>query len=141
MKCGEILDEYVRPVAEDILHEHIIDDIYSSYSPVGSDAGGYDRRDLLGSRENTIGRLEGNDTLRVTNVAPPAPSIWGSGGGGGEEDRLLYWIENGLVPNYFNEFDYVWMHPRPAVESAQSEINMSGEIRTAIQEGIKQKIG
>lgn len=139
-KCGEILDEYVRPVAEDILHEHIIDDIYASYSPVGRDAGGYDRRDVLGSRDNTVGKVQGNNLLVVTNVAPPSPSVFGSSGSG-HEDELLYWIENGLVPNYFNSFDYVWMHPRPAVENAQEEINSSGDIRTAIKNGISQKIG
>lgn len=140
-KCGEILDEFVRPVAEDILHEHIRDDIYASYSPVGRDAGGYDRRDALGGRGNTVGEVQDNNLLVVTNIAPPSPSVFGSARAGAGEDELLYWIENGLVPNYFNEHDYVWMHPRPAVENAQDEINISSDIRAAIKNGISQKIG
>ena len=138
-KIENILVNYVSPVADDIVHKHIVDDIYGAYSPVGAAGYGYERRGQLASEDNIQNYIVGDNELLVTNEAEPSPSIWNDNSGG-EPDRLLYWIEYGLVPNYFNYNDYPWMHSRPAIQNAQEEINTSDKIADAIQTGIDAEI-
>lgn len=139
-----VLKKEVQPEVKKIVDKHIQSDIYDTYSPVGREHGGYDRRGALGNSSNTKGYIESDGdgyTLRVTNEAPPSPSVFQSGSGGGQADRLLYWIENGCVPNYFNTSKhYAWESPRPAIENAQAEID-GGALDAVIQNAINKEIG
>ena len=129
--CNDVLKSEVADTAKKIVNKHIQSDIYDTYSPVGEENGGYDRRNELGDPTNTISRMIDKNTILITNEAPPSPPIF-DGDYGEYDDELLYWIEKGRVLNMFNNKDYPWMHPRPAISNAQEEINSSTEIESAI---------
>jgi hypothetical protein len=139
--CADILKTEVAKTAKAIVDKHIQSDIYDAYSPAGYESGGYSRRGALGSPGNTIDKMIDEETLLITNIAPPSPPVFGGGSSGAFPDELLYWINEGLVPNYFNDKDYPWMHPRPAIDEAQEEINTSQEINAAINSGVKRVFG
>jgi len=143
-KTRKILEHDVAPVAKNILNKHIQEDIYAAYSPVGSEFGGYDRRGELGSPSNTKAEILDDGTLNITNIAVDSNSVRMQYGFAdvseyNETDRLLYWIEYGLVPNMFNSKPYSWMNARPAVQLTQNEINTSPEITAAIERGINRE--
>ncbi|MEG1562298.1 MAG: hypothetical protein RR365_00975 [Bacteroides sp.] len=139
--CSNILINEVADAAKEIVNDHISKDIYGAYSPVGSENGGYDRRGELGNPANTVVKKTGGNEILITNIASPSPPIFGDGSGGSQEDRLLYWINEGLVPNYFNKRDYPWMHSRDAIGAAQEEVNSSANITRAIRSGIERVFG
>lgn len=133
----DILFDDVGPVAKEIVQKHIRSDIYGAYSPkTGAWVNGttYPRRNFL---ENSVYReFIDDETLLITSDASASKSIVkGYSFSKGEKGAFLKLIEQGPWG--------IWKHgfPRPAIANAQREIDSSAAIRSAIEHGIKSRIG
>lgn len=140
--ADQILSEDVAPVAEDILRDHIMKDIYQKYTPktngwvTWTPNGGlvpatYRRRySLLGYIHS---KVEGGGVLFVTSSAKRQPSIMPSSVSRGYpqyDGDFLKLLESGHMGLWRGGF------ARPAVSNAQQEMNNSPRIKTAIMNGI-----
>ncbi|MDR2357863.1 MAG: hypothetical protein LBD92_07275 [Oscillospiraceae bacterium] len=146
-KCKAILMEDVLPVARTIIQKQIQIDVYDSYTPTI-----YARRHKLDDDSSIRGKVERGRTLSIMNAARPSRRKLTWYGGAEMEteddddddvdpDRLMQWIEFGLVENIFNNKDYPWMHPRPAFAHAQEKINTSLDIMAAVKKGLEKHFG
>lgn len=146
-KATKILQKDVAPVAEDILKKHIKSDIYDVYTPktngwvlkVGQTANGRDkyvratyqrRNDLI---DAVYSRMMGEHTLFITSKAKVNTPV--SGVFANHEGAFLELLESGNMGLWRGGF------PRPAVSNAQSDIDTSRDIKSAIKNGIQREIG
>lgn len=131
-----ILKKDVAPIAEKILRQHIEADIYGTYTPkLGAWVNGstYQRRHVL---ENSVSSFIDGDVLTVTSTATASPSVVKGYSFSSEEDgAFLKLLEKGKMGIWKNGF------PRPAVSNTQKDFKSNGELRAAIQKGIKREIG
>jgi hypothetical protein len=94
------------------------------------------RRMSLVDDTNIKTEMVDNNTLSITNVAQPDESVLGTPIDGGTQ--LAYWIENGDIPNIFNDrSDYPWTKPRPVTQHVVDEMIGSGSTMSALQKGLK----
>lgn len=132
--CGDILMKYVAPVMEDIVKQHIRDDIYGVYTPIPNgwvNGETYQRRHVL--EHSMYKELQGrnNDTVMVTSIASPSKSVVrGYSFHNRRPGMFLKLLEGPNMGIWRNGF------PRPAISNAQKEIDNSKEIQSAIQNGI-----
>lgn len=136
-KCRTVLGRDVAPVAKDIVRRHIVSDIYGAYTPKpGAWVNGstYARRHVL---ETEIDHsFLSNEEILITSNANASPSIVpGYGFKNSHPGAFLEMLEVGRMGIWRSGF------PRPAISNAQSEINRSREIRSAIQRGLKREFG
>lgn len=136
-KATQILQRDVAPVAEDILKKHIKSDIYDVYTPKQNgwvNGTTYQRRHALEQAVTTI--VQDKHTILVTSTATASPAV------------LSGWSFHNRYPGAFLKLLEVgnmgiWRggFPRPAVTNTQNEIDISQEIKSAIQNGIQREIG
>lgn len=119
----------VSPIAEEILRERIVADIYAAYTPSY-----YQRRHVL--EENIMSEVTAPGTLLVTSTADASPSLVP---GYAFENRypgaFLEMLDVGNMGFWRRHF------PRPAVSMAQGVIDRSAEIRRAIEAGMHREFG
>lgn len=126
-KCAEALTTTVADVVKDEIRNTEQDLVYGSYSPVV-----YDRRGSLGENFNV--ELISPDTVQVYDVAEPNVSLSNPQVAySGESGQFAQWINDGDVPNIFNDNDYVWMGARPFYETATANLKSSPKIQNAIK--------
>lgn len=140
-RCRRILEQYVAPVATDIVRKHIQKDIYDAYTPKeGAWVSGstYQRRkELL-----KTGIADGG--LYTSIIAPDEILITSDTHAGKSIVRGYRFVTDypGAFLEFFEQDNFgVWRKgfPRPAVSNAQKEINRSGAISDAIKRGIEQE--
>ena len=138
-----ILEKYVKPVMQEILLEHIREDIYGS-SPTSSYAGRpaktpYDKAGLpspnwyvrsynLLDAGNLFTEIDGNTIYMTSNAQPP--TVW-SGSWSATDGGFLALLEGGDLGMWRKGF------PRPALSNAQKEVDRSQAIRSAINKGFE----
>lgn len=131
-----ILKKDVAPVAEDILKKHIKSDIYDVYTPKENgwvSGTTYQRRYSL--EDSISSSIINDDTLLTTSYATASPAI------------VKGWSFHNRYPGAFLKLLEVgdmgiWKSgfARPAVSNAQSEIDSSSRVESAIKNGIKREI-
>ena len=147
-KAKEILKTDVAPAAEIILKKHIKSDIYDAYTPKkngwvlktgGKTKSGKDKyiRATYERRNNLIdmvySSMIGSNTLLITSSETANTPLGGTSMKYiGAFLELLESEDMGLWKGGF---------PRPAVSNAQSEIDKSSSIKSAIKKGIQREIG
>ena len=152
-KCYDILKNDVAPVAEEIVRNHIQDDIYDAISPYTGqkyrpipngwvNGTTYQRRHVLeGSVYSSLLEdkpiEEGEDPfvlLVTSNATASDPVVTGYEFNNSEPGAFLNLLETGHMG--------IWRHgfPRPAIGNAQNEIDRSSAIRNAIQSGLDKYI-
>lgn len=130
-KIDASLKEDVAPLVKDVLHNNIEADVYGRYSPVK-----YSRRGALGSQENMVDELEGKGVLSVRDTASPSPSVIGTPYSPADDTAFSGWINNGNVPNIFNNNDYPWMYPAGFIEDTREELSDGTRVREALKTGM-----
>lgn len=125
----------VAPVVKDKYKENIQSDIYDSYNPVE-----YHRRNSLLDESNMEDQLLDETTLEVKNVALPSQSVMGSAYVPAGRTTFIGWIENGSVPNIFNNrTGYPWTGPRPATAHTIERLNSEKQHVQALKQGLRVK--
>lgn len=84
----------VSSVARETMKKHIQEDFYDKYSPKV-----YERREGLGGLiddNNIVTEVEGTK-ITIANIAPPAPSIFGTPITSSDPTILTQWIDDGVV--------------------------------------------
>ena len=119
----KIIENFVKPVVQEILLSHIQEDIYAAYEPTR-----YDRAYSLLDPANLETEIEGY-TLYMTSNAQPhivwVPGAWSDQTGG---FLALHNIGNMGIWGYF---------PRRALSLAQEELDTSKKISEAVQKGFE----
>jgi hypothetical protein len=128
---NDTLENDVAPVAKEILQESIQENVYQSYAPTY-----YERRGVLGSADSIVSEMESDGVLSIRNVAVPNESVLGTGYSPANDTTFSGWVNDGQVPNIFNDKDYPWMHPRNFIEDAVEKMQTSGEISDAFAAGM-----
>lgn len=136
-KCKEILTEYVAPISNELLRNHIVHDIYFGYTPkqngwVGGST--YARRGMLSEWVTSF--TEDSNTLVTTSTASPAPSV------------VKGWrFENRQTGSFLELLESdnlgVWRggFPRPAVSNTEKEYDTGTAVKSAISKGINKEFG
>lgn len=106
--------------------------VYGSYSPVL-----YVRRGSLGSSFQV--EPTGINSVRIYDIAPPNYSVFGSGYGG-PPGMFAQWINDGNVPNVFNDKSYPWMGARPFYDATIGALQGSGRIKAAAIQGFRRRL-
>lgn len=133
-KAKQMMLKELAPIVEDILRKHIETEIYGFHYPF--DRGTYGRRHQLPAMLSSS--MSGADTMITTSNAPPAPSRTRGGsvnGSGGGFLRLLETGNMGFITRRHGFF------PRPAVSSAQAEVDGSARVAAAKQRIIAKILG
>ena len=165
-KAGDLMIKELAPIVEDILRKHIETKIYGFH--YSFDRGTYGRRHQL--PEKVYSSMAGADTMITTSSAPPAPSrvrggapkMYGgavftgedmsgrsSSGGSraitgfktgtsGSAGGFLRLLETGNMGFITRRHGYF---PRPAVSSAQAEVDGSARVAAAKQRIIAKILG
>ena len=131
-----IWDTLSGPVAQYIketIRKNVIIHVYNSYTPSPR---GYKRRGELKNINNYFDELKMSGNTGELHVIPrveSSPSVVDKS----VSDLLSLWIEEGDVPNIFNDWLYPWMGPRSFVEFAKDEVKASGKIKQMLKTAIK----
>ncbi len=131
-RCKDILNRDVAPVAIQIVKKHIQKDIYDAYTPItGGWVNGttYSRRHVLeGSVYHTF--IHDDEIMVTSNATASKSVVKGYSFHNRRPGSFLQLLESGHMG--------IWRHgfPRPAIGNAQSEIDRSSAIRSAIQAGL-----
>lgn len=132
-RCKDILSRDVAPVAIQIVKKHIQKDIYDVYTPItGGWVNGttYSRRHVL--EDSVYHTFIHDDEIMVTSNATASKSVVkGYSFHNRRPGSFLQLLESGHMGIWRNGF------PRPAIGNAQSEIDRSSAIRSAIQSGLE----
>lgn len=139
-KIPIILENDVKPVAEEIFKKHIKSDIYDVYTPktngwVARDGHRitYARRHVL--EDSVKSTVQGSNTLLVTSTASAAPSVLPNYSfSNGYDGAFLKLLESGNMGLWRGGFS------RPAVRNTQNDFDSSSKIESAIRAGIKREI-
>lgn len=115
----------------------INEDVYKSYTPSI-----YPRRGENGgllADENIIGEMLDGNTLSVRDVAVPNVSLTDpkTPYTPDNDTRFASWIEEGNVPNIFNDGNYAWMEPRPFTQNTINELERNKAHVEAMKKGLK----
>lgn len=136
-RCKEILDKSIAPVAKKIVQEHIVSDIYESYTPKingwVNDKGQratYQRRYSLTKRGSVYHKFIAKDEILITSNTPASKPVVKGWRFRNKTGGFLEMLERGNMG--------IWVHgfPRPAIKNAQKEINKSSEIEALIKAGL-----
>lgn len=139
-RCRLILEEYVAPVATEIVKKHIQRDIYDKYTPKkGAWVNGstYERRYSLlqdGAGDGIYTSIVAPDEILITSDTRANDSV--------VRGRRFTTEYPGAFLAFFEQNNFgVWKNgfPRPAISNAQKEIDKSSAINQAIQRGIEQE--
>lgn len=131
-KIDDSLKKEVAETVKQIELEHIKSDVYDVYNPVV-----YERRGAnggLGDYKNLESKVK-DGILTVINITEASPSQYPYEGE--PYSTFPEWIENGLVPNVWNDRDYEWMHPRPFTVNTIKELEQTGEHINSLAKGLK----
>lgn len=131
---NDALQNEVAPVVEAKMKEKIKTEVYDAYTPRE-----YQRRYELGSEGNISSELISDGVLLTKNTADPSPSVIGTPYGSSGSTTFPQWVNDGFVPNIFNDRDYPWMHPRDFIGATVDELKSSGEVATALAKGLAGK--
>jgi hypothetical protein len=131
---NETLENDVAPIAKEILQESIQENVYQSYTPTY-----YNRRGVLGSADSIVTEMESDGVLSIRDVASPSESVLGTGYSPANDTTFSGWVNDGQVPNIFNDKDYPWMHSRNFIEDAVERMQTSGEISDAFATGMAKR--
>lgn len=134
-----VLEKYAAPIAEEIVRQHIISDIYNAYTPKENgwvDTKGnrvtYQRRHDL---ENSLYyQFNGVDEILITSNAKANRSVGRQKFRHRYPGSFLELLESGNMGMWRGGF------PRPAIAKAQAEIDGSTAIQKAIQYGINKEL-
>ena len=140
VKAKKVLRKDVAPVMKKTLASHIQTDILDVYTP--HPTLGYERRTTGGinDKRTIVTEMIEDDTIRVTSIANPAPSLYGTPYRNPDSTWFFRWIEYGLVRNIFDRTKtYRWEQPRPAMANTRKELNRSPELRKAIKTGLERE--
>lgn len=134
---SESLQDQVFEEVRDVEQKHIDGDVYDSYIPQM-----YVSRDIndgLIADKNIVGEMIDTSTLAVKNVAKPNVSITmpptdykpvtGT--------EFASWIEEGSVPNLWDENTYPWNSPRRFTENTRDDLERSKRHVYALKKGLK----
>lgn len=106
--------------------------VYNAYTPAV-----YDRRKSLGKKFKV--EPDGSDAIRVWDAARPSPSVFNTPVKG-PDGVFAQWINDGNVPNVFDEKDYPWMHPRKFYDAATKELRKTSKIKNAAKAGMEARL-
>lgn len=121
----------VAPVVESTLADQIQEDVYDRYHPVM-----YMRRKGLGSAENIVSQLRSSGELSVMNIASPNKSVFDTPYTDSGGTSFARWVNDGLVPNIFNDKHYVWQEPANFIEHTVDELQSTGAIKKSLKKGL-----
>jgi hypothetical protein len=124
----------VAPVAEKIFLEETNSNVNGRYTPVQ-----YNRTGEIVNPSNIVSELDSNGVLSIRNIAQPSESVLGTSYNPPNDTTFSLWLNDGLVPNIFNSYDYPWMHPANFVESSIERMETSGEISDAFAKGMAKR--
>lgn len=139
-KAKKVLRKDVAPVMKETLASHIQTDILDVYTP--NPTIGYTRRTTGGidDKKTIVTEMVTDDTIMVTSIANPAPSLYGTPYHNPDSTWFFRWIEYGLVPNIFDRTkNYRWESPRPAMANTRKELANSPKLKQAIQTGLERE--
>ena len=124
---NQVLGEIQR-----VIREKEEEFVYGSYTPST-----YNRRHSLGGQFQT--QQTGLFSVRVWDIAPPNYSVFNTPYQG-PPGCFAQWINDGRVPNVFNQKSYPWAGPRPFYRAAEVELQNSLVLKRAVINGIKSRI-
>ena len=131
-KCHDILNHNVAPIAKEIVEKHIQSDIYDVYTPKTNawiNGTTYQRRHVLD--DSVYHEFIHDDEILVTSKATASKSVVPRYSFHNRHPgAFLKMLEVGDMGFWRKGF------PRPAIGSAQKEIDRSSAIRKAIQSGL-----
>ena len=107
-EVAELVKQEIREAEQEL--------VYNSYSPV-----------MYSPRRHSLGKgftvePTGAYSIRIWDSAPSNYSVFGSAPAA--PGYFAQWINDGNVPNVFNNKIYVWMSPRPFYD--QAIVNLAG---------------
>lgn len=133
-KIDEALMDDVAVGVKEKMQENIDENVYRRYTPTT-----YVRRNELGSLENIKAELESRGVLSVKNIAAPSPSVlkvpYKNYGG----TSFARWVNDGLVPNIFNDKHYVWEDPAYFMEDTQQDLKKNKTIKNKMIIGLTKR--
>lgn len=128
----EILQNEVADVVIEEIKKQEKALVYDSYNPSH-----YWRRKSLGKAFEV--EPDGVDAVRIWDAARPNWSVRNTIIR--EPDGILaQWINDGKVPNIFDDNDYPWMHKRPLYDEAAKRLRKTSEIKKAAEAGLKARL-
>ncbi len=134
-QVASTLQDDVAKDASDKMKKNYNDEVYSyAYDPEYRD-----RRMSLTDDENIKKEMVSDTAISISNIARPDKSVFGSSVDG-KEGLLGQWIEDGSIPNVFNDrTDYPWTAPRPVIQHTKEEIEGSSSHTVAMRKGLKKR--
>lgn len=134
-QIGEVLKNEVAEDTSDKLKKRYQDEVYS----YDYNASGRSRRMSLVDDKNIEKQTVGDNTISIRSTAKPDESVFGTTITN-EEGLLAQWIEDGDIPNVFDDkTDYPWTKPRPVIQNTREEIERSGSHVGAMKNGLKRR--
>lgn len=133
-EVNKALQEDVAPVVEAKLQEKIKEDVYDPYSPTE-----YKRRNELGNANNIVSTLVDDGKLFTKDIASPNDSVIGTAYQGTDPTMFARWVNDGLVPNIFNNEHYPWEDPALFIEDTVKDLEDSGDAVKALKAGLAKK--
>ncbi|MDD3150130.1 MAG: hypothetical protein PHR82_09055 [Endomicrobiaceae bacterium] len=133
-KINETLMDEVATGVRETMQETIDEDVYRRYAPVK-----YVRRNELGNIENIKAELEGAGVLAVMNIAPPNNSVLGTAYTDYGGTSFARWVNDGLVPNIFNDKHYVWEDPAHFMEDTKDDLENSHTVKNKMKIGLTKR--
>lgn len=133
-QISESLNDDVTEEVIDEMKEHYEKEVYS----YESNPDFYERRYSLVDDANYETYVE-DLKLSVTNIAEPNDSVFGYSNSG-KHYQLAEWIENGRIPNIFdNKTDYPWTKPRPVMKKVVDTLKRDGRHVNALRTGLNKR--
>ena len=140
-QANEILVDEVAEEVGDIIHKHVISDVYGAYTPVE-----YQRRsDGISDRDNIVGELVGDGKIFVKNIAEPNESVFGTAYAPGDDTEFSKWINYGLSPMLYrgkdgNTHRLPTNSPeRPFMDNAREEVRQTKAHIKVLQSELEKK--
>jgi len=137
-QLNETLKDEVFEEVRDTIQKHIDSDVYDVYSPTV-----YNRRETSGgliADENIVGETISDGMIEIKDIASPSKSIKGTTYDNSNPTMFSRWINDGLVPNIFNNKDgYPWTEPRPFMDNAREDLSNNNQHFEALKRGLKKR--
>lgn len=130
-KINETLMDDVATGVRVKMQETIDETVYRRYAPTT-----YVRRGELGNIENIKAELEAPGVLSVKNVAASSPSVLKTPYTDYDGTSFARWVNDGLVPNIFNDKHYVWEDPAEFMETTLDELEQNHTIKKKMKIGL-----
>lgn len=128
----ETLQNEVATEVKEEIRKQEYNYIYDASSPSW-----YSRRKSLGKTFKV--ETDGDDSARIWDAARPSPSVFNTPVKG-PDGVFAQWINDGNVPNVFDDKDYPWMHPRKFYDAAVKELSKSSKIKNAAKSGMEARL-